>query len=443
MKTVEQQNQPTPSEVKESQHWLQRLKEESWEAELLVSAIAIYGTFQLFKGINVATNLFIDRLPPSQYIVAYFIVFMGLIAISILASMFVIHFFLRAYWVGLVGLNSVFPDYSLKDSAYSRIYTEKMLEVLPKMEHSLKKVDDLCSVIFSAAFTILLIYAYISISMSIYLVVYNLLVDFIPYYILLIPPLIIVFLIFFQSIFSIVANLKRFKEHEQMQTLYFKLVQTTSFLSLGPLYKNIMQVMMTFGSNFKSNKPLIGLLLFFLCSGILVSIYQVNQTNLFYLVRTDYYFDELKTYAGYYHSENEDIDFLLSPEINSDMISSPVLKLFIPVFTHEGKKQDTFCGAIERKNGFIKEDELKRLRSERIDCYSKYHQISLNGQIIKTDFLRYVHPKTGQYGIVCYIELPATMEGKNVLGIKKIFDKDIIYNWSIPFYYIPNSAPGK
>ncbi|HMS68214.1 MAG TPA: hypothetical protein PKD18_08745, partial [Saprospiraceae bacterium] len=89
------------------------------------------------------------------------------------------------------------------------------------------------------------------------------------------------------------------------------------------------------------------------------------------------------------------------------------------------------------------EDELKRLRSERIDCYSKYHQISLNGQIIKTDFLRYVHPKTGQYGIVCYIELPATMEGKNVLGIKKIFDKDIIYNWSIPFYYIPNSAPGK
>ncbi|HPN69916.1 MAG TPA: hypothetical protein PLZ32_10370 [Saprospiraceae bacterium] len=439
METIEQEKQPTLSEIKESQHWLQRLKEESWEAELLVSAIAIYGTFQLFKGINWATNVFIDRLPPSQYLVAYFIVFIGLLAISILASMFVIHFFLRAYWVGLVGLNSVFPDYSLKDSAYSRIYTEKILLVLPKMEQSLKKVDDLCSVIFSAAFTILIMYAYISFSMSIYLFIYNLLVDFIPYYILLIPAFIIIFLAIFQTIFSIVANLKRFKENEKIQTLYFKLVQTTSFLSFGPLYKNIMQVMMTFGSNFKSNKSLIVMLLFFLCSGILVSIYQVNQTNLFYLVRKDYFFDELKTYAGYYHSENENIDFLLSPEINSDIISTQVLKLFIPVFTHEGKKQDAFCGDIERKNGLLKEEELKRLRSERIDCYSKYHQISLNDQAIKTDFLRYVHPKTGQYGIVCYIKMPSGLEGKTILNVKKIFDKDIIYNWSIPFYYMPAS----
>ena len=29
-------------------HWLQRLKDESWEAELLVSAIAVFGTYQLF-----------------------------------------------------------------------------------------------------------------------------------------------------------------------------------------------------------------------------------------------------------------------------------------------------------------------------------------------------------------------------------------------------------
>lgn len=66
--------------------------------------------------------------------------------------MFVIHF-LRAYWIGLVGLNSVFPDYSIEDSVYSKIYTEKILSILPKLEDSIKKVDELCSVIFSAAFT--------------------------------------------------------------------------------------------------------------------------------------------------------------------------------------------------------------------------------------------------------------------------------------------------
>jgi hypothetical protein len=35
-------------EYKKTLKWLQRLKDESWEAELLVSAIAIFGTFQLF-----------------------------------------------------------------------------------------------------------------------------------------------------------------------------------------------------------------------------------------------------------------------------------------------------------------------------------------------------------------------------------------------------------
>ncbi|MCH3883360.1 hypothetical protein [Tenacibaculum aquimarinum] len=167
--------------------WLQRLKDESWEAELLVSAIAIFGTFKLFGFINWGTNFFIDVLDPNQYLIGYFIVAIGLLAISILASMFLIHFFLRAYWIGLVGLNSVFPDYSIEDSAYSKIYTEKILGILPKLKDSIQKVDELCSVIFSVAFTLLLIYAYMSIFVSAYLLVYNLLSAYIPFYILLIP----------------------------------------------------------------------------------------------------------------------------------------------------------------------------------------------------------------------------------------------------------------
>ena len=41
---------------KPKRSWLERLKDESWEAELLVSAIAIFGTFQLFDAINWITN---------------------------------------------------------------------------------------------------------------------------------------------------------------------------------------------------------------------------------------------------------------------------------------------------------------------------------------------------------------------------------------------------
>ncbi len=35
----------------QTSNWLQKLKEESWEAELLLYAIAMFGTFQLFDAV--------------------------------------------------------------------------------------------------------------------------------------------------------------------------------------------------------------------------------------------------------------------------------------------------------------------------------------------------------------------------------------------------------
>jgi hypothetical protein len=61
-----------------SKNWLQKLKDESWEAELLVSTISIFGAFQMFRLIDWSTNKFIDILNPNQYFIGYFIVFFGI-----------------------------------------------------------------------------------------------------------------------------------------------------------------------------------------------------------------------------------------------------------------------------------------------------------------------------------------------------------------------------
>ena len=118
-------------DLQDSKSWLHRLKDESWEAELLVSAVAIFAILKSFAILGWLVIYFIDTLEPTQYFIAYFIIVPGYLAIGILAAMFTIHFTLRAYWIGLVGLNSVFPDYGLEDSAYSPIYTEKLLKFLP------------------------------------------------------------------------------------------------------------------------------------------------------------------------------------------------------------------------------------------------------------------------------------------------------------------------
>lgn len=426
-------------ENKKNIKWLQRLKEESWEAELLVSAIAIFGTFQLFGLIEWVTNKYIDLLPIEQYQYGYFIVFMGLLAISILVSMFVIHFFLRAYWIGLVGLNSVFPDYSIEDSAYSKIYTEKILGILPKQEDTIQKVDELCSVIFSAAFTILLIYMYMSVFLSVYMLIYNLLIDYVPSYILLIPLFISLILLVLQTIFSVIGNLKMFKTNVWVQTWMFKLVRLTTMVTYGPLYKYLLQVTMVFGSNFKKKKSLVFLILLFFVSGMCVAIVKIQDTNIFHLINPVSY-DVHKMQLSYYENQNINESFLITPQIQSDIIEDNTVKLFIPVFHHERNYQKTTCGEFNDDDSLSIDGNRVNAQQFYLDCYEKYHSVELNGQLLKIDFLKKNHPISEQFGIVGFIDKNLLKKGKNIIEVTKTLGEAREFNWSIPFYYQPNTS---
>ncbi|KAB1153388.1 hypothetical protein F7018_17130 [Tenacibaculum aiptasiae] len=416
--------------------WLQRLKDESWEAELLVSAIAIFGTFKLFDIISWVTNFFIDTLHPSQYFVAYFIVTFGLLAVSILAAMFVIHFVLRAYWIGLVGLNSVFPDYSIEDSAYSKIYTEKILSILPKLKDSIKKVDELCSVIFSVAFTFLLIYAYSAIFSSLYLLLFNLLVPYVDAFILLIPAGIIIIGAITQTILTFFSNLKMNKEKEGLQILNFKLVKFVSMIMFGPLYKNILQVSMIFGSNFKKKKSIVYLILVFAVAGIFMFAVQLKDTNTLHLISKNKRYDSTRTYADFYKSDNEKNDFLLTPEIESRKVTSNTLELFIPVYEYELKIRKENCGDYQEDDKKSDIEQKEARIQHLLDCYKSYNIVSLDGKKLDVEFLRYNnHPRTNQFGLVCYLDLNEISKGIHKIKVeKKSYDKNYL-EWTIPFYY--------
>ncbi|WP_299620129.1 hypothetical protein [uncultured Tenacibaculum sp.] len=409
----------------ESKNWIQRLKEESWEAELLVSAVAIFGTFKLFGIIGWITNKFIDIINPDLYFSAYMVVFFGLFAISILASMFVIHFFLRAYWIGLVGLNSVFPDYSIEDSAYSKIYTEKMLGILPKLKDSIEKVDELCSVIFSVAFTFLLIYSYFSLMASVYILAYNAFSDTVPSIYLLIPLYVLGIMFFTQIFLSIYANLKSNREKYELQDFTFKINKFVSMISFGPLYKSIMQVSMIFGSNFKKKRRLAFLMLAFLFSGAFASLYQVSETNIIYLIKPKKYFNNNLIRPVFYQDTNAENTYLIGPEIASEKIDSKLFKIFIPLFTYENRLRRKLCN-------YTSEDLKKGNKSEILqNCYKTYVTVKVNGKKITTpNYIRQMHHRTDQFGIVTYINTEDLTMGQHQISVQKGDDKE----WVIPFF---------
>jgi hypothetical protein len=405
-------------------NWLQKLKDESWEAELLVSAVAIFGTFKLFGIINWATDKFIDIVDPSLYLAAYMVVFFGLFAISILASMFVIHFFLRAYWIGLVGLNSVFPDYSIEDSAYSKIYTEKIISILPKVKDSIEKVDELCSVIFAAAFTFLLIYANAALISSIYLLFFDAFSESIPSILLLIPVYIFGALLILQSISTLYANLKVNHESYKLQVFAFKINNLVSAIMFGPLYKSILQVNMIFGSNFKKKKKLVLLMIVFLMCGVFASLYQINKTNIVYLMNSKKYFTTNLTLPEYYKTNNQEKSYLLNPEIESDIIDGKLMKVFIPIFKHENKTFDKLCGS-----DFSTLNKIERNEAQ-IICYKDYLTVKVNNKEISPDYMHAKHDRTDQFGVVFYLETSEYNSGKNIISIEKKGN----HTWTFPFF---------
>lgn len=415
--------------------WLERLREESWEAELLISAVAIFGTLKLFLVVDWVVNLFIDSLHPDQYLIGYAISFGGLLATSILTTMFVIHFALRTYWVGLVGLNSVFPDYGLEDSVYSEIYTKKILKILPKLKETVSDVDELCSVIYSAASFMVLIYLYFSITGTLFLFLYNALSGFVNHYILMIPMFLVVLIMILQVGVGIVANLKKYKQNETWQTWYFYLSKWGSIIILGPLYKYLLQISMTFASNYKKKKSIIGLVVVFIVIGFAITIAEFKDSKMAYLVNQEFLFDDTKIYHEFYASKSESETFLLAPQIESDITDLKVLPLFVPVYSYERRYLESSCGEYESDDSKSLKEKARDKRAWYLNCYNTYHEVYLNGQKVDNDFIKYNKPASNQFGIISYLNLENAKTGKNTLRVvKKLNDES--FEWTIPFQYI-------
>jgi hypothetical protein len=416
-------NQVNTELSQKNTNWLQRLKDESWEAELLVSAVSIYAILQSFTVLDWLIIQFLNYLNQGQYIIGYFIIVFGFLAIGVLAAMFSIHFTLRAYWIGLVGLNSVFPDYSLEDSAYSPIYTKKILAILPKLPSSIGKIDELCSVIFSAAFALMLIYSYGTISTILYLLVFNFLNGLLPAnlsWVLWVPLLLLGMIFIFGALISIPANLKKFHNNETIQHLYFIYARWGSFLFYGPIYKSVLQITMIFASNFKRKKGLVKMVIFMLLIGAGFAMVKLLNSDFRYLLNFERKPDTTKIELQFYSENNQESTFILTPEINGPVIAKNTVQLFIPILVNEIRIFRETCNLNDNFTFKDQDDQTRQdTRKKYLACYTAKHTVYLNNTPVAMEFLKTDHPVTRQFGIVGYLDVSTLEKGNHRLKVTK------------------------
>jgi len=147
----------------------------TYEMELLVSGAVVLGLLQLPPVVRAAFARFRSGLEDGglRLVVGAgqsYVVFV----LYVLIGTFVVHLVMRAYWIGLLGLESVFEHGIRWDRLRKgmgpltlRTYHERV----GTLAHAVDRTDDLCSMVFSFGFLVASIFVYSIVAIGVALVI--------------------------------------------------------------------------------------------------------------------------------------------------------------------------------------------------------------------------------------------------------------------------------
>ncbi|MCR9132552.1 MAG: hypothetical protein NXI08_08260 [bacterium] len=411
--------------------WLQKVAEQSWEPELLISGLAIYATLNLpqyvWKFYDYYTyNLqagsgFIDELIP---ILVVGVLLTGLQALSFA---FIFHFVVRAFWVGLMGLTSVYRDgIKYDDLQYSEYYRQEMKKRIGDKDSFLLAADKLASLIFSVAslfvlylIGVMIIYVIFFLLMNgVKLMVSEETFDLYSTIILIVAG---VFL-FGIATLSIVLNAEKFRTQEKYAKLHFLITWHFSNLFYPFINKPIQFINLTFLSNQNMKK------VSYYGAAYFAVFMVIFMYNTFQLMRVDLFeprdFYSQRSTAATLDATNYESEFE-GAYFDSPIIASPTIKrgdllsVYIPYSKMMDKKLGLYCTEFSASDSLSRYERRKQRNEHNIECANAFFSVVINQEdTLDSDFLFYNHPKTNQAGFKGYYALSDSLNsGRNTVGI--------------------------
>jgi len=143
--------------------WLKKLADESWQAELLISGLAILGAAQLPSLLYMFSDwLLLNVQIKYLWVFNFLIIYLGVAALVLLFN-FSIHFAMRTFWVGMVGLSSVYPDgIGPLREVVKDYYVDDVKKNYPNLQQVIIRTEKACSIVFSATSMLVMMFVGIS-----------------------------------------------------------------------------------------------------------------------------------------------------------------------------------------------------------------------------------------------------------------------------------------
>lgn len=438
--------------------WLQLVTEQSWEPELLISGLAIYSTLQLpgllheayayYRfNLQAGTGVLDETLP--------LIIFSLFTTVTyLLCIFFVTHFLIRAFWVGFIGLKSVYPEgIRYRKLPYSDYYVARAREKLGSADEMATKIDRIASLVFSVGFAIVLIFITTVILYVGFFLLYNISKLFLSPEVFDVwsKTVMTVFLLLLLTyvVVSIVLNTKRFRNNPRTARWHFLLTWKVSSVMMPLVYEPVNYISLTFLSNTSSwrfaawSAGIFGVA-FAILMGVTVSAIDDGILNprSHYTTRSEAHtFD-----PAHYQSLREGDGLVVDPVIASPELDAGLHSLFLPYPKLMDVRLNAFCGEAAVADTLGRSERRRLLNRERLDCAERFFTFTVDDSVtLEENMLFTGHSETGQAGYRVSFYLPGLRPGSHQLQVRRepvtAEEKErrvegllLDFEWNIPFW---------
>jgi hypothetical protein len=422
----------------------------TWELELLISGAVLFALFQLPP----ALNGFFARVEPhatsTMLSVLLFVqIYVKAIVYALTAS-FVVHLVARAYWVGLVGLHSVFPKGVKWENFRSgpmglEVYKERLVS-LPAI---ISRTDNFCSVIFSFAFLLVLLFAFtVCLTSGYSLIAYG------------------VAHAFFRgrntdTIFLVLAGLTA------LVPALTTLVDRRFGQRLGPRGQRVVKRLVIFAYRGTAQgviSPIFVPLLTNVGRKKIMAIFYFSLFGILLFVigerlaRNDQLSFNSYDYLGpssrfgvdyrFYESQRDPGEiYARMPSIQSDIVTGSYVKLFIPYYPRRYNtaiaKSCPGLHTLQSRGLQIGSDAPvpDSAAIPVLECLGRIHGVTVDGAPRPDlQYRFYEHPATGIKGVITYIPADSLTRGQHVITVRQVPAADATPStpapapWVIPFW---------
>ena len=412
--------------TKHKADWLLDLEQQSWQAELLVSGIAIFSTLKLPGLIHQLTDLLLALLPNEMMgWFPFYTVWYLMIGASGLIISFIYHFILRSFWIGLIGFNSVYPKGILwSTKLFSQAMIKKMRPEYSNIDDLISKLDNHASGIFAGAFWFaMMMFGYTALLFVILILAFGL-SRILPFGVKQIT--IVIATIFGVLVFlNLLLGAKWLRDRPWVVKVHYPIIKANSFLVFSFLRKSMDYIILTIRTNADNSTKFFVQLFMAMFLTMIVAIPMLASSN------SDLFFEH-----GFVSNRSQDNVIYEDAYLNQRASSARILFPIIPSFDIHGHALPVFIPTLNRENNALaeiaddweKNEELSRVENRiartnyELERLRKYYSFWINGSKIENIAMyQHTHSNAGEDGVLVIVPTQQFVLGENVLQIQQAY----------------------